>query len=340
MVGGGDKANAGMKYIFDSDSFGLWVFSAAKAGAHLRGSMYFRRMNSTRVRAATLLGGEGIIIDADAVFTGLGANAYVALSGFQGDMEVEDWPPAVDYEFVSTLEIASNLSTYDDFLRGHATYLRLFMAQGTELNRNSLESMLVGTQALARTYRTNFGSHWLRCLDSTEDFLRASEASYSISFLVHTFDNALGKFSQLARDDYRRVDSTYPVDLKTPGNLVALFKAVFKKMESAVNHAAFGKFNADQTVHPGAKKSPGLSAAPVKRLKSISSPAPEDLYCATHLQHVLGLASSKECTKKPCPRTHPRLQDLSQKVARASIGHIPDPSSRKELVDAIHHPQP
>ena len=129
--------------------------------------------------------------------------------------------------------------------------------------------MLSGTRALARSFRSYFGSHWNRCLDSTEDFLRTQEASYTTPFLVHSFDNALSKFNQLAREDYRKVDSSYPEDIRTPANVVALFKAVFKKMESAVNHGAYDRFNANITVHPGARKSAGFSATPLKRLAPI-----------------------------------------------------------------------
>ena len=152
--------------------------------------------------------------------------------------------------------------------------------------------------------------------------------------MVHSFDNALSKFNQLTREDYRKVDSSYPEYIRTPANVVALFKAVFKKMESAVNHGAYDRFNANITVHPGARKSAGFSATPLKRLKD-NSFAPEDLYCSVHLQHVLSIAGGKECTKTPCPRYHPRLQDISQKVARASLGHIKDTAVRKDLVDAI-----
>ena len=333
-VGAEAKANASKKYIFDTDLFGLWVYNAATAGAHLRTSIFCRRMCSSRFRAVALMGGEGIIVEAETIYNNLAANSYVAQSGLQGDLEGNDWPPAVDFDFLASLDISSSVAKYESFLKGYAVYLKLFMVKGVELNRNSLESVLSGTQALARTYRTQFGSHWHRCLDDTEDYLRNQEASYSVPFLVHTFDNALAKFNQLARDEYRKVDSTYPDDLKTPGNVVKLFKAVFKKMQSAVTHGAADRFNAAITVHPGAKKFFGLGSTPAQKRLKANTFAPDDLYCTTYLQHVLGVPGGKECTNDPCHRHHPQLEDATQKIARASLSHL-DTAARKELIVAI-----
>lgn len=327
------RASTGMKLIFDPDMHVMWVFSPKEAGIQLRLSMFFRRMCSSQARAASLLGGDGYVLDADRVANNLAIRAYSNLSGLLGNKETSDWPSAMDFDFVSSLGVMADVSSFDSFLRGHMHQLGFYCIRGSVLDRNSMESVRTAMRQLDRDWCTHFGMHWSRCLEGVESFFDTQEGSFTVDFLVSRFDAAFALFHQLAREAYTQTDDSYPADLKTPANVVVLFKAVFVKMQSTVRHDAFQRYSRDFSVCP-ANRPGGVFGLPSGKRPKLAS-AHDDLYCVNWLFTQLSVPGGKICSKNPCGRSHALLVEMSRSVAHASILNLNDSAAKVALKTAI-----
>jgi hypothetical protein len=63
---------------------------------------------------------------------------------------------------------------------------------------------------------------------------------------------------------------------------------------------------------------------------------PSELYCSVHVQFVLKVDGGKECLKpSTCGRSHPSIEEMTQKVARASVEGTKNAALKKALVEAI-----